>query len=939
MATKASRIALAGSNISSTGEVDADLLDNIDSAAFLSLDGNSRLGIGETSPLGKLHVKDGDAGSITTNGAHDTVVIEGSDNTGINIFSPNTSYQYLAFGDTEGSNSGYVRYQHSNNQMVLRAGASDTVYINDGNVGIGNGTSDPQFKLHVNKGSNNYAPSAGVDENLVGFTTSYDAVGSQTLTFSNLNGNWLDGHTGSDSAFGWLWNFGNEVRGGMVYDHRGTEQFQIFSSYAPIVFYTPDAVDGNGVPTDSNMNQRMTIMPGGNVGIGTTSPLAMLDIKGNTTTYDGMAKIYLTDSNSNSNSRNWSIGNGGSAFGNLTFAVSAAKDGVAGDGTSVNAMVIDNTGDVGIGTNSPGAKLDVRGSMNLRRDNGLLFFTDDNTAGSTNVNGGFIGMAHTAGYHVTSGDGGFGSNANSLLIGNYHTGGGDIILATTNAGPYASGRVIIKEGGNVGIGTDNPERPLTIKGGGENLRLTNSAATDAHTDFYIDGNEFSIRIDDDDVRNDSVFTLDIDAIERMRVSDNGDMAIGSTTAFSRLFVKGDSNSTRNLSTFATSNTGGSYPDIDTASIYLGSNNGRSAVAGNYIAGIAFDHLLNHSVSGPFNYGQNPHGWIGLKMWDFPGYERSSLVFATRPNTTSASEKTIERMEITPFGNVGINRSTPPATLTVNGTQRIEIDSNPSGLYSVNSDMHRDGAIIFPVTASVTTQTTAAGSGWANMGWATTSRSGEVMHRNTTDRYANGGSGTAMGFYLEAGTGEAGGICLDEDSVQVYGSSDNGTTFRIIDKDSDIVIMEMLQTSWNMSVRGSVNSSQSSFSGLSDRRVKKSFQDVSTENILTKYNNLDLKSYIRIDSYDYMKNNYENEEDLREVGLVAQEVEEIFPDVVGTTPVVDPRGMDSVWEELGEELTEIKNINQTGLLYKTIEAVQALIEENTALKARLDALEE
>jgi len=204
---------------------------------------------------------------------------------------------------------------------------------------------------------------------------------------------------------------------------------------------------------------------------------------------------------------------------------------------------------------------------------------------------------------------------------------------------------------------------------------------------------------------------------------------------------------------------------------------------------------------------------------------------------------------------------------------------------------------------------------------------------------NNGSGTALGFYIEAGTSEAGGMCFDEDSTQVYGSSDSGTTFRIIDKDADIVIMEMLQSSWNMSVRGSVSSSQSSFSGLSDRRVKKSFQDVSTENILTKYNNLDLKSYIRIDSYDYMKDNYENEEDLREIGLVAQEVEEIFPDVVGTTPVVDPRGMDSVWEELGEELTEIKNINQTGLLYKTIEAVQALIEENTALKARLDALEE
>ena len=56
MATRASRIALAGSNISSTGEVDADLLDNTDSAAFLSLDGSGRLGIGIT-PTKTLEVK------------------------------------------------------------------------------------------------------------------------------------------------------------------------------------------------------------------------------------------------------------------------------------------------------------------------------------------------------------------------------------------------------------------------------------------------------------------------------------------------------------------------------------------------------------------------------------------------------------------------------------------------------------------------------------------------------------------------------------------------------------------------------------------------------------------------------------------------------------------------------------------------------------------
>jgi hypothetical protein len=65
MATRASRIALAGSNISSTGEVDADLLDNTDSAAFLSLDGSGRLGIGTSSADAFLTVDSNIGGSST----------------------------------------------------------------------------------------------------------------------------------------------------------------------------------------------------------------------------------------------------------------------------------------------------------------------------------------------------------------------------------------------------------------------------------------------------------------------------------------------------------------------------------------------------------------------------------------------------------------------------------------------------------------------------------------------------------------------------------------------------------------------------------------------------------------------------------------------------------------------------------------------------------
>ena len=107
----------------------------------------------------------------------------------------------------------------------------------------------------------------------------------------------------------------------------------------------------------------LVVKSAGNVGINQPSPAAKLDIKGDTTTYAGMAKIYLTDSNSNSESRNWSIGNGGSGYGHFTIGLSNAKDGdPQASGTHTNPFIIDHVGNVGIGGANPtlGAKLEVQ---------------------------------------------------------------------------------------------------------------------------------------------------------------------------------------------------------------------------------------------------------------------------------------------------------------------------------------------------------------------------------------------------------------------------------------------------------------------------------------------------------------------------------------------------------------------------------------------------
>jgi hypothetical protein len=152
------------------------------------------------------------------------------------------------------------------------------------------------------------------------------------------------------------------------YRQNNTKRFNIYNEGGDIFFST------NYVSLISDYRYDLFIeSDNGNVGIGTASPSAKLEILGNTDTYDGMAKIFFIDSNSDSDSRNWSIGNGGSGYGNLTFSVSSVKDGNPSSGSEINAMVIDKSGNVGIGTTSPAVQFHTTSNVRFA---GLTSITD-----------------------------------------------------------------------------------------------------------------------------------------------------------------------------------------------------------------------------------------------------------------------------------------------------------------------------------------------------------------------------------------------------------------------------------------------------------------------------------------------------------------------------------------------------------------------------------
>ena len=233
-----------------------------DSDEKLTVLGSGNVGIGETSPLGKLHVKEGDSGQGSVNSNFDQLVLEDDAHSGMTILSGTSSDGGIYFGDSGGNNMGQFKYQHGSNRFafITNNGATNLVIQNDGHI-------------RVNPGAADYDSHSNVDQHLFSVQTDYNANGDQNLNVVNHNGNWLDGTTGSDSAYGLMWGYGNSIRAGIHYDHRSTEKFDFYSSYAPIRFRLRNA-QGNTSPigSESTMPVKMELYE---YGIGIDKPASV----------------------------------------------------------------------------------------------------------------------------------------------------------------------------------------------------------------------------------------------------------------------------------------------------------------------------------------------------------------------------------------------------------------------------------------------------------------------------------------------------------------------------------------------------------------------------------------------------------------------------------------------------------------------------------------
>ena len=102
----------------------------------LDISANGNIGLSESSPLGRLHVKTGDSGA-SVDASADELVVEGSGNAGISILSGASNSGNIYFGDSGTNWDGYIAYSQADRKMSLGTAAGTRMTISSaGNSNI-----------------------------------------------------------------------------------------------------------------------------------------------------------------------------------------------------------------------------------------------------------------------------------------------------------------------------------------------------------------------------------------------------------------------------------------------------------------------------------------------------------------------------------------------------------------------------------------------------------------------------------------------------------------------------------------------------------------------------------------------------------------------------------------------------------------------------------
>lgn len=525
-----------------------------------------------------------------------------------------------------------------------------------GNVGIG--TAGPISKLHVNTTS-----SVGLQVN------SGDAVwpqvfqaGSSGVIVDNNNkglGSWVameiwgQGLTASPTK--------KAITFGYRSDGSSVNYGEIYGSSVPLRLGTSQG--GSTLVLDTT----------GNVGIGTTDPSAKLTIKP-TSNNASHLDIKQADNTTGLQFGTW---DGGGSFifmngntGTRDIQIST----LGGSGTSYI-----NSGNIGIGTTSPGTKLQVSGTH--VSGTGLIQAKGIGSSGyisaltdspSTQSSGYIVGSANN--WYMYQ-------DVNSSDLKFYFGGSG------------SGDRVTFKDDGNVGIGTTSPGNLLHVSGNSYDLARFESSGTSAGLSIKSSGHQYELQSDP----SDSFIIYDrTNSAYRMVIQNSGNVGIGTTNPGRKLDVVGD---------VVVQGDDGWNGGGDIAPIFFGSNPAQGVGIGFlYGQGMAFDTYKagsNGSLGGTDSltamFIQTTTGNVGIGTTT-PNFKLVSTNSTGPQLSLSAGAGVNQWVMRNEGGELAFATSTYTATSSVSA---LRIDSNGWGIWQMLKSIAK---LIIPFGANPTVNT-------------------------------------------------------------------------------------------------------------------------------------------------------------------------------------------------------------------------------------------
>jgi len=487
--------------------------------------------------------------------------------------------------------------------------------------------------------------------------------------------------------------------------------------------------------------------------------------------------------------------------------------------------------------------------------------------------------------------------------------------------------------GNLGIGTTSPTTKLSITDSAgpviRMIRTSNRFEVSADTDFMsLNARDASTYI-----------TFKTADTERARINSSGQFMVGTTTPLGSpatfygstatvVISQGSASSYAGLRIYNDANSSGRALEID----YYGTSAGERGeifCTGAYplLFGTSNTERARIDSSGRFGLGMTPSGSYSLQIYGVGAAAGSARIRLNNSSTGTAdadgggiamegvdlviqnSENGVckweingsERMRLDASGNLGVGTTSPDSIITFSGN----ITSKSSDSYGIGTNGGNNHFNVFATGASGAVRFWTGGSSATSVGGG------------GTERARIDSSGNFL-FSCTDPSGSVSGIKLRPNGVETASTP----RFDIVGSASTVsnTIMQAYSTGaaayrfyvqWN----GQIYASQTTISGISDVRYKENIVDLDV--------GLDAIMALKPRKFDWKKGKGKDIKGDR--GFIAQEFEEVFPDLIDQWKDPAPEG-EEPYKSVKQELIPV--------LVKAIQEQQAIIQQLQADVAAL-----